>query len=135
MSIWTKIAEGVFGGALDSYLEYKKQKRELRHQRDLEKLRGKIEYEKAKSERAAKSEGYDADWEIEQIRNSGWKDEFTLLVLSVPLVAVFIPPLQPYIENGFDALAATPDWYRWLIVMIYAATWGIRVWRRQSTIA
>jgi hypothetical protein len=38
---------------------------------------------------------------------------------------------EPFVVLGFDALASTPEWYRWLIVMIYAAVFGIRVWRRK----
>ena len=135
MNIWAKIVSTLTGQTVGQVLEYKQAKKQMQHERKLERLRGKIAYEKAKTERAAASEGYDADWELEQIKNSGWKDEFTLLVLSIPMIGVFIPPLAPYMAVGFEKLAETPDWYRWLIIMIYAATWGIRVWRRKSSIA
>ncbi len=127
-----KLISGVFGEAGKAYLEYRGKKKELQHERKLERLRGKIAYEKAKSDRAAKSEGYDNDWELSQIQNSGWKDEFTLLVLSIPMILVFVPGFEQYIATGFENLAKTPEWYRWLIVMIYAASWGIRIWRRKA---
>ena len=133
--MWQALVGKLLGSVAPEVAGYYRDKQKLKHERKLEVLRGKIEYEKAKSHRAAMSEGYDADWEIAQIKNSGWKDEFTLLILSIPMIGVFIPYTAPYMHEGFAALETTPDWYRWLIIMIYAATWGIRVWRRESKIA
>lgn len=75
----------------------------------------------------------DAAWELEQIKNSGYKDEWVLLVISVPLVGCFIPSIAPHILRGFEVLAKTPDWYQWLIMLIFTAVYGIRLWRRQQT--
>lgn len=130
--IWDSIVGTLIGKVAPEVAGYYRDRQKLKHERELEKLRGKIEYEKAKSRRAELSEGYDADWETLSIQNSGWKDEATWVVLSIPMVAVFIPPLQPYVQNGFDTLQTLPEWYRWLVVMIYAATFGIRVWRRKA---
>lgn len=73
----------------------------------------------------------DNAWELEQIKNSGWKDEFVLLLLSIPLVMSFIPEMQPYVVEGFVALSATPEWYQWLILAVFTAVYGIRIWRRK----
>jgi hypothetical protein len=107
------------------------EKQRLKQEVELEVLRGKRAWEEAKSRRASESEGRDHEWEVESIRNSGWKDELVILVLTIPLVLVFIPATAPYVLEGFKILETTPDWYRWMIVMIYAATFGIRVWRRK----
>jgi hypothetical protein len=69
----------------------------------------------------------DATWEIEQIRNSGGKDEWVLGVISIPLVGCFIPGLDTYMLRGFNVLGQTPDWYQWLILLIFTAIYGIRV--------
>lgn len=133
--MWEAIVGKLLGGFGEGVVDYYKEKQALKHERKLEVMRGKILYERAKSERAAASEGYDHDWETAQIRNSGWKDEFTLIVLSIPMVLVFVPGFEHYIATGFDNLANTPEWYRWLVIMIYAASWGIRIWRRESKIS
>jgi len=129
--MWSMIVGKLLGTVAPDIAAYYRQKKALEHERKLEKIRGKIAYEKAKSLRAENSEGRDHEWELESIRNSGWKDELVIIVLSIPLVAVFIPFLTPYVLEGFRVLETTPDWYRWMIVMIYAATFGIRVWRRK----
>jgi hypothetical protein len=128
---YEKLLSGIFGKTGEAIIAYKTEKKRLKFEVKLETLRGKIAYEKAKSDRAERSEGRDATWESESIANSGWKDELVIIVLTIPLVLVFVPPMTQYILDGFRVLQETPDWYRWLVVMIYAATFGIRVWRRK----
>lgn len=132
MGIGTKLMELVTGGAAGSAVDFFKQRAQLKHELALEKLRGEIEYEKANTAAWLKMAEHDANWELAQIANSGWKDEFVLLLLSIPLVLVFIPPLQPYVLNGFAVLDQCPDWYRWLVVVIFAAIYGVRIYRRAS---
>ena len=130
--MWQKIIGSLLGTVPSEVIGYYKEKRKLQHEASLEKLRGKIEYEKMKTQRASESEGRDHDWELESIRNSGWKDEWVLILLSIPLVLVFIPYTQPYVMDGFATLEQTPDWYRWLILLIFTAIYGIRIWRRRG---
>jgi hypothetical protein len=77
----------------------------------------------------------DATWELESLKAhaSGWKDEFILILLSIPLILVFFPPTAPYVLTGFKILESTPSWYRWLILLIFTAVYGIRIWRRQQS--
>jgi hypothetical protein len=120
-TITKPIAEGVQG-----YLEI----------RSKERLR-KLELEDAiharRLELIGKGLAADASWELEQIRNSGWKDEYVLLLLSIPLIGSFIPALAGSVLTGFGVLAQTPEWYRWLILMVFSAIYGIRIWRRQQS--
>ena len=128
--MWAKIIATLTGQTVEAVLEYKSTKRRLKANIELEKLRGKAEYERAKSQRASESEGRDAEWEKLSIQNSGWKDEWVLVVLSIPMILVFIPWTQPTIMTGFTALESTPVWYRILVATVYLATFGIRMWRR-----
>lgn len=128
--MWSSIVTALLGKVAPQVAQYYIEKQRLKHERELEKLRGKIAYEKAKTERAIASEGRDHEWELESIRNSGWKDEWVLILLSIPLVLVFIPATQEAVMHGFNTLAKTPEWYRWLVMLIFTAIYGIRVWRR-----
>lgn len=96
------------------------------HALELEKLRHSKQIELIQN-----GQKLDNAWELEQIKNSGWKDEFVLLLLSIPLVMSFIPEMQPYVVEGFAALSTTPEWYQWLILAVFTAVYGIRVWRRK----
>lgn len=129
--MWSSIVGALLGKVAPKVADYYMQKDKLKQEVKLEQLRGKAEYERQKTARASESEGRDHEWEVESIRNSGWKDELVIIVLTIPLVLVFIPQMSEYVLEGFKILETTPDWYRWMIVMIYAATFGIRVWRRK----
>ena len=128
--MWAKIIATLTGQTVEAVLQYKNVKRTLKANIELEKLKGKAAYEAAKTQRAENSEGRDHEWELASIQNSGFKDEFVLMVLSIPMVLVFIPWTQPFVMQGFAALATTPLWYRTTVMSIYLATFGLRLWRR-----
>lgn len=129
--MWTAIVSKLLGAFGTKVVEVYQQKKQLKHDVKIAELQGKIAWQNALTRRASESEGRDADWERLSIQNSGWKDELVIIVLTIPMVMVFIPGFDGYIAQGFEHLSNTPGWYRWLIVMIYAATYGIRVWRRK----
>lgn len=108
------------------YLERKR----LKHELEMTRIKGKIAYEVAKIDRAMRSEGLDQEWELESIKNSGYKDEWVLFLISIPMVLSFFPQTVVYVQMGFAALEQTPDWYQWLIMMILPAAYGIRTWKR-----
>lgn len=128
--MWTMIISKLLGSFSKVAAETYIQKKQLETEVQLEKLRGKIAWEIALTKRAEASEGRDAEWEIARIKDSGWKDEWVLVMLSVPLVGSFMPGMAPYILEGFRILEMTPDWYRWLVLLILTAIYGIRIWRR-----
>lgn len=129
--MWSSIVGALLNKVAPSVAEYYIEKEKAKAAIKMEQLRGKLEWERALTKRASESEGRDHEWEIQSIKNSGWKDEWVLIVLSIPMILVFVPWTQPYILTGFENLETTPDWYRWLTMMIYAATFGIRLWRRE----
>jgi hypothetical protein len=119
-------------GIVEPVATYYTRKQELKQARFEAQLKATV----AAGDRRAKliSEGVTADaaWELKQIENSGWKDEWVLVILSIPLVGCFVPGISPYILRGFAILDKCPDWYRWLIVTIFLAIFGIRWWRRKQ---
>jgi len=125
----------VFGPLVSGISSYMNKRQEIKaqeHQNDLELL-------KAQGERQAKliSDGLaaDANWEMEFARqaNTSWKDEYTLIVVSIPAILAFVPGYDGYVSHGFDALAKTPVWYQIMLVTIFFATYGIRYWRRTQS--
>ena len=128
--MWSKIIATLTGQTVEAVLEYKTAKAKLKGEIALETLRGKAEWERAKTQRASESEGHDHAWEMASINNSGWKDELVLIILSIPMITSFIPWTQAATQAGFDSLATTPLWYRTTVMSIYLATFGLRLWRR-----
>lgn len=133
----TEVFKALLGkGIVEPIATYYTRKAEL----NAAKHEAKVKYENAKGERQARliEQGLiaDATWEIEQIKNSGWKDEYVLIILSIPSILSFVRlgsfDGAELVARGFASLTATPQWYQWLILLIFTATYGIRIWRRQQ---
>ncbi|MEZ9432704.1 hypothetical protein AB4224_04995 [Vibrio lentus] len=60
------------------------------------------------------------------IRDRGFKDEFILLVVFVPLILSFIPNYAPYVEQGFNALQNIPNPYWFVVGAVVVDTLGMR---------
>ncbi len=77
----------------------------------------------------------DMNWEMEFARQAAtsWKDEYTLLIVSIPAVGAFVPGFVEYINAGFAALNTTPVWYQILLSSMFLATIGVRFWRRTQS--
>ena len=69
----------------------------------------------------------DIDWEQAAIENTAtfWKDEFTLVVLMAPAIAVYIWPEE--VHAGFTLLASLPEEYTWLLFIAVSSSFGIKV--------
>lgn len=68
------------------------------------------------------------DWDLEAIKGSqsSWKDEWLVILFSVPLVLAFIPGMEGIVANGFAQLDAMPEWYQYSLGVIVAASFGVR---------
>jgi len=102
-------------------------------------LQGKADEKKATSEAKvakAKAEAevmkvaatHEAGWEKIMAKSSdnSWKDEAWTILFIVIIAMCFIPFTQPYVERGFDALSATPDWFQYAVFASIGASFGIR---------
>tara|TARA_Y100001972_G_scaffold56388_1_gene69371 strand:+ start:530 stop:916 length:387 start_codon:yes stop_codon:yes gene_type:complete len=76
-----------------------------------------------------------ADWERIMAQNSGssWKDEYFVIVLSIPMVLCFIPGLEGVVEHGFTQLEKAPDWYMYALLTAISASFGIRGFKQFMT--
>ena len=70
----------------------------------------------------------DTNWNQLSIKNSSWKDEYWLVMLSIPMVMCFIPAwgLRAAALDGFQALGELPDWYRWAIAIMISSAYGYK---------
>ncbi|PTM04709.1 MAG: hypothetical protein DA439_05655 [Bacteroidetes bacterium] len=62
-----------------------------------------------------------------------WRDEWFTVILSVPLLIVFIsifankPEWIIKLKEGFMALDELPDWYIWALMAAIASSFGLKV--------
>jgi len=68
------------------------------------------------------------DWDIAMAEGSkhSWKDEWLVILFSVPLILAFIPGMEGVVEQGFAQLEQMPDWYQYSVGVIVAASFGVR---------
>ena len=69
-----------------------------------------------------------ADWEriMAEGSKSSWKDEWFVIVLSIPLVLAFIPGAEGWVDRGFEQLSKAPDWYFYSLGIAISASFGVR---------
>lgn len=102
-------------------------------------LEGKVEEKKAQSAtKVAKAQAEavvmqkkatgEIDWDLEMARGSqsSWKDEWLVILFSIPLILAFIPGMEEVVANGFLQLEMMPEWYQYSVGVIVAASFGVR---------
>jgi hypothetical protein len=69
-----------------------------------------------------------ADWEriMAEGAKSSWKDEWFVIVLSIPLVLAFIPGAEGWVDRGFEQLSKAPNWYFYSLGIAISASFGVR---------
>tara|TARA_B110000971_G_scaffold125994_1_gene128947 strand:+ start:943 stop:1329 length:387 start_codon:yes stop_codon:yes gene_type:complete len=114
------VLKGLFGvasSAIEGYVDTKKAK--------AKQALVKIEAETSVMEKQITGE---IAWDVEAVKGSreSWKDEYLTILFSIPLLLCFIPFTVEYVERGFQALALTPDWYKYTLGVIVSASFGIK---------
>lgn len=71
----------------------------------------------------------EADWEkiMAQGTQNSWKDEFLVILFSIPLVLSFCGEWgRKTVAEGFDALSTMPEWYQYTLGVIVASSFAVR---------
>jgi hypothetical protein len=91
---------------------------------------GKIELAKAKIDAKVTKTKQMGSMDIEAMKGMqfSWKDEYIMVLMSIPIIMAFIPFLAPYALNGFAVIATMPEWFKWSWMGIVTATFGLRTW-------
>ena len=104
-------------------------------------LNGKVEEKAAQNKvKVAKAEAEaaimlsaatsEAEWEkiMAQGTQNSWKDEYLVLLFSIPLILAFLPFewANAAVANGFAALENMPQWYSYTLGVIVASSFAVR---------
>jgi len=68
------------------------------------------------------------DWDLKMAdaSASSWKDEWLVILFSIPLILAFIPGMEDIVSRGFQQLEQMPQWYQYSLGTIVAASFGTR---------
>lgn len=131
MSWWNTLIEPITSLIKEPLVEWQKRKtlevaqvdKALSREHELNLKKVDVNHELAKQ-----GMQIEANWDTNAQNNMKytWKDEWFVILFSIPLIGAFIPGMDQYILKGFEVLSKTPEWYRWLIAGIVVATFGLR---------
>lgn len=131
MSWFGTLLEPIVGLVKEPIMEYQKRKTieveleakilDRQHELNLKKM-------DIAGELAKQGVQVEADWDARAQADmaTSWKDEYLLILFSIPLVLSFFTNTQDDILKGFAILEQTPDWYILMITGIVSATFGLR---------
>lgn len=92
-------------------------------------LEGKTAIQKANAQIKMKEATGEIDWDLAAMRASqnSWKDEYLVILFSIPLILCFMGDWGRSITTaGFQALAEMPEWYQYSLGIIISATFATR---------
>ena len=99
----------------------------------IDKSKAKTELEKIKVQAEAdvfrNSANHSADWERLQAKGpqNSLKDEWLTIIFSIPLILCFCGDWgRDVVHGGFQALDSAPDYYKYILGTIVAASFGVR---------
>lgn len=129
--IWDKLLKNI----TDPVVSYFNTRQEIKSKEKIRQMELKDAIHQRQIDLIKEGLHADMNWEMQfaQQAASSWKDEYTLLVVSIPAILAFIPGCSQTVLDGFTALAQTPLWYQGLLISLFLATVGIRYWRRSQS--
>jgi len=112
MPWWT-----LLGGLIKEGLEHWRERGQAKHEAKLEEIKHK------------------AKWEAEMADATKYslKDEYVLVIVSLPIWSIFYGAVTDNADVNYrvglamNQLDALPDWYRFTLVTIFLASYGIRL--------
>ncbi|CAK1801441.1 conserved hypothetical protein [Vibrio crassostreae] len=105
---------------------YFKQKQEAKHK--AQERDDKLEQAKLDAQIKRLQSGDESAAKLDElsIKQRGWKDEYLLILTTLPLGLSFIPDWTHIVDAGFAALDGVPEYYWYALGMIYVDTFGFR---------
>ena len=61
---------------------------------------------------------------------SSWKDEWFVIILSLPLILCWIPAADGWVQRGFEQLDKAPDWYFYSLGIAISASFGVKGYKQ-----
>ena len=116
----------IIGKIIDGVVGYSETRQKIRQIKD----EGAIKLAQTKVDAKIKQASSDADsaGDLDRIalENVGWKDEFLMIVVTIPMILVFFPPMIPYVKAGFIALGEMPEYYQYMVGGVFVYVFGFK---------
>ena len=118
------IIGNIVGGITNYFTDGQKQSAKLKQA----KVDEQVAISKAKTDMLLNSQDNDFRLDLIAVQNmnKSYKDEYYMVMFSIPMILAFIPGMQEIATTGFKIIAGMPDWYQYLVIGMVVVTFGMR---------
>lgn len=120
VTLGSAIVSGISG-----YFKDKNEIKKVQVEADKLLIMAKAEAEANKMKRESEQD-YDLDKLSMIAMDKSWKDEFLLILFSIPIAMCFFPEYRQYVEDGFKTLNIIPEWFMYIYVAMIVVIYGLR---------
>ena len=120
VTLGSAIVSGISG-----YFKDKNEIKKVQVEADKLLIMAKAEAEANKMKRESEQD-YDLDKIAMNAMDKSWKDEFLLILFSIPIAMCFFPEYRQYVEDGFKTLNIIPEWFMYIYVAMIVVIYGLR---------
>ncbi len=120
VTLGSAIVSGISG-----YFKDKNEIKKVQVEADKLLIMAKAEAEANKMKRESEQD-YDLDKLSMIAMDKSWKDEFLLILFSIPIAMCFFPEYRQYVEDGFKTLNIIPEWFMYIYVTMIVVIYGMR---------
>ena len=120
VTLGSAIISGISG-----YFKDKNEIKKVQVEADKLLIMAKAEAEANKMRRESEQD-YDLDKIAMIAMDKSWKDEFLLILFSIPIAMCFFPEYRQYVEDGFKTLNIIPEWFMYIYVAMIVVIYGLR---------
>ena len=120
VTLGSAIVSGISG-----YFKDKNEIKKVQVEADKLLIMAEAESKAKRLEREAEQD-YDLDKISMMAMEKSWKDEFLLILFSIPIAMCFFPDYRQYVEDGFKTLNIIPEWFMYIYVAMIVVIYGLR---------
>lgn len=122
------LAKLVGGPIVKSIIGYVGDHFEKKRERKLIRMEADIAIESKRQEAIMLKDTAEIKWDLTMAKatEGSWKDEYMVIILSMPFIGSFIPKVQEHVLIGFQYLDQAPDSYKVAWAIAVAASFGFR---------
>ena len=120
VTLGSAIVSGISG-----YFKDKNEIKKVQVEADKLLIMAEAESKAKRLEREAEMD-YDLDKIAMNAMDKSWKDEFLLILFSIPIAMCFFPEYRQYVEDGFKTLEIIPEWFMYIYVAMIVVIYGLR---------
>ena len=123
--MWWSVLLGRLFGMGEGWLEAKNKQATAKVEAETEVIVAKAKSKVTIAEKDAEAAN-DIDLITVKNKNETYMDNFVILTFLGTYIAMFIPPLQPYVAQGFENFKDAPEWFQYIMYGIVISELGLR---------